>query len=68
MNSHYSIELADRLNAGCQCVSLDRAGMMQRIGFMLEGGKGSIECTFRYRTRSEFGVFIDKLMEAARPI
>ena len=32
---------------------------------MLEGGKGSIECTFRYRTRSEFGVFIDKLMEAA---
>ena len=32
---------------------------------MLEGGKGSIECTFKYRTRSEFGVFIDKLMEAA---
>ena len=32
---------------------------------MLEGGTGSIECTFRYRTRSEFGVFIDKLMEAA---
>lgn len=32
---------------------------------MLEGGKGSIECSFRYRTRSEFGVFIDKLMEAA---
>jgi len=27
MNSHYSIELADRLNAGCQCVSLDRAGL-----------------------------------------
>ncbi len=32
---------------------------------MLEGGEGSIECTFKYRTRSEFGVFIDKLMEAA---
>lgn len=32
---------------------------------MLEGGKGSIECTFKYRTRSEFGVFIDKLMAAA---
>lgn len=32
---------------------------------MLEGGKGSIECTFKYRTRSEFGVFIDKLIEAA---
>ena len=27
MTSHYSIELADRLNAGCQCVSLDRAGL-----------------------------------------
>ncbi|TRZ93830.1 MAG: hypothetical protein D4R84_09790 [Rhodocyclaceae bacterium] len=24
MSSHYSIELADRLNAGCHCVSLDR--------------------------------------------
>lgn len=32
---------------------------------MLEGGKGSIECTFKYRTKSEFGVFIDKLMDAA---
>ncbi len=27
MSSHYSIELADRLNVGCQCVSLDRAGL-----------------------------------------
>lgn len=27
MSSHYSIELANRLNAGCQCVSLDRAGL-----------------------------------------
>lgn len=32
---------------------------------MLEGGNGSIECTFKYRTRNEFGVFIDKLMDAA---
>lgn len=32
---------------------------------LLEGGKGSIECVFKYRTRSEFGVFIDQLMEAA---
>ncbi|MDP2135115.1 MAG: hypothetical protein Q8J99_16055 [Sulfuritalea sp.] len=27
MSSHYSIELADRLNAGCDCVSLDSAGL-----------------------------------------
>jgi hypothetical protein len=32
---------------------------------MLEGGKGSIECVYKYRTRSEFGTFIDELMEAA---
>ena len=32
---------------------------------MLEGGKGSIECIYKYRTRSEFGVFVDALMEAA---
>lgn len=32
---------------------------------MLEGGKGSIECIYKYRTRSEFGVFIDALMDAA---
>lgn len=32
---------------------------------MLEGGEGSIEVTYRYRTRSEFGAFIDKMMEAA---
>lgn len=32
---------------------------------MLEGGQGSIECIYKYRTRSEFGVFIDALMEAA---
>ncbi|MDO8788128.1 MAG: hypothetical protein Q7J42_08675 [Sulfuritalea sp.] len=27
MNSHSSIELANRLNAGCHCISLDRAGL-----------------------------------------
>ncbi len=27
MNSHSSIELANRLNAGCHCVSLDRVGL-----------------------------------------
>lgn len=32
---------------------------------MLEGGKGSIECLYRYRTRSEFGAFIDSIVEAA---
>ena len=32
---------------------------------MLEGGDGTIECTFKYRTRSEFGVFIDALVESA---
>ena len=32
---------------------------------LLEGGEGSIECTFKYRTRSEFGVFIDALVESA---
>ena len=32
---------------------------------MLEGGEGSIECTYKYRSRSEFGVFIDALLESA---
>jgi hypothetical protein len=32
---------------------------------MLEGGKGSIECAFKYRTRTEFGVFIDELVSDA---
>lgn len=30
-----------------------------------EGGKGSIEASYVYRTRSEFGVFIDELLGAA---
>jgi hypothetical protein len=32
---------------------------------LLEGGDGAIECTFKYRTRSEFGEFIDQMMEAS---
>jgi hypothetical protein len=31
MTSHASIELADRLNAGCQCVSLDREGLAAEL-------------------------------------
>lgn len=30
-----------------------------------EGGKGSIEVSFLYRTRREFGTFVDELFEAA---
>lgn len=32
---------------------------------LLEGGEGAIECAYKYRTRSEFGEFIDRLMDAA---
>jgi hypothetical protein len=32
---------------------------------MLDGTEGSIACVFKYRTRKEFGVFIDGIMEAA---
>jgi hypothetical protein len=31
MSDPYSIELANRLNAGCQCVSLDRAGLATEL-------------------------------------
>jgi hypothetical protein len=33
---------------------------------MLEGGEGSIEVTYKYRTRTEFGAFIDRMAEDAR--
>lgn len=33
---------------------------------MLEGTKGAVECTFKYRTRSEFGQFIDKIVADAK--
>ena len=32
---------------------------------MLDGSTGSIEIKYRYRTRKEFGLFIDELMGAA---
>lgn len=32
---------------------------------MLEGGEGSIDFTFKYRTKTEFGKFIDGMFEAA---
>ena len=32
---------------------------------MLEGGKGTIECIYKYRTRKEFGEFIDRMVEAS---
>jgi hypothetical protein len=31
---------------------------------MLEGGKGSIACVFKYRTRKQFGEFIDEILKA----
>lgn len=33
---------------------------------MLDGTEGSIECTFRYRTRTEFGEFIDAIFADAK--
>lgn len=33
---------------------------------MIEGGEGKIEVTFIYRTRTEFGAFIDELFAAAK--
>ncbi len=32
---------------------------------MLDGTKGSIECTFKYRTRTEFGKFLDAVFADA---
>lgn len=32
---------------------------------MLDGSTGVIDITYKYRTRKEFGLFIDALMEAA---
>lgn len=33
---------------------------------MLDGTEGAIECIYKYRTRKEFGVFIDGLLDAAK--
>jgi hypothetical protein len=35
---------------------------------MLEGGEGTIEVSFVYRTRSEFGAFVDELLDAAKVV
>ena len=32
---------------------------------VIEGGEGAIECAFQYRTRTEFGEFIDRRGEAS---
>lgn len=32
---------------------------------MLDGTTGTIECEYKYRTRSEFGAFIDEILEKA---
>lgn len=32
---------------------------------LLEGGEGAIECNYKYRTRTEFGIFIDQMVAAA---
>jgi hypothetical protein len=32
---------------------------------LLEGGEGSVEMSYIYRTRTEFGAFIDGMMDAA---
>lgn len=47
------IKLGNRPKAFSKTVKFD----------MLEGGKASIECTFKYRTRTEFGEFIDGLVK-----
>lgn len=33
---------------------------------MLDGDEGTIECVFKYRTRTEFGVFIDAIFADAK--
>lgn len=35
---------------------------------MLDGTKGNIECVFKYRTRSEFGAFVDEMFDKAKPV
>jgi hypothetical protein len=34
---------------------------------MLDGTKGNIECVYKYRTRSEFGAFVDEMVDKAKP-
>jgi len=35
---------------------------------MLEGGEGTIEVSFTYRTRTEFGAFVDALLKSAQVV
>ena len=43
------------------------ASFKKRVSFtMLDGSQGFIDCTFKYRTRTEFGAFIDKIMGSAK--
>lgn len=35
---------------------------------MLEGGEGTIEVSFIYRTRTEFGAFVDGLLKSAQVV
>lgn len=35
---------------------------------MLDGTEGSIECVFKYRTRTEFGTFIDTIFADANEV
>ena len=35
---------------------------------MLDGTKGNIECVFKYRTRSEFGAFVDEMFDKAKQV
>lgn len=35
---------------------------------MLEGGEGTIEVSFIYRTRTEFGAFVDALLKSAQVV
>lgn len=35
---------------------------------MLDGSEGAIQCEFKYRTKTEFGKFIDRMMEDAKEV
>jgi hypothetical protein len=35
---------------------------------MLEGGEGTVEVSFIYRTRTEFGAFVDALLKSAQVV
>lgn len=42
------------------------ASFSKTVSFpMLDGTTGTIQCTFKYRTKTEFGEFIDEIREAA---